>query len=201
MTASIIMVPIEEVRPYERNPRHNDASIDAVANSIRDFGFRAPLILDKNKTIIAGHTRYKAALKLGLAEVPCIIANDMNRAQIEAYRIADNSAGSKSEWDEDLLGELLEGIDYDMSQYGLEYQPAGIPGEDIDIDPGEIERTGGTIRFNLTEPQVEIVKAALDTVTGTLYAYGNMNSNGNKLTEICKRWMEIEDKQTQEGIL
>lgn len=198
MTASITMLPIEDIRPYERNPRHNEASIEPVANSIRDFGFRAPIILDKNKTIIAGHTRYLAAIKLGIREVPCIIADDMSRPQVEAYRIADNSAGSNSTWDTDILGDLLKGIDYDMSAYGLNYEGIEAPGEDIDVGPGNIERTGGTIRFNLTEAQVEIVKAALETVTGALYTYGNMNSNGNKLTEICERWMEIEDER--EGI-
>ena len=190
MTAAIVMLPIEEIRPYSRNPRNNSGSVDAVANSIRDFGFRAPIILDKKKMIIAGHTRFEAAIQLGLSEVPCIIAQDMTAKQTKGYRIADNSAGSKSEWDTELLAEILDGIAYDMTQYGLDNQADIAPGEDIDVDPGDIERHGGTIRFNLTEPQVEIIKRALDTVTGAGYEYGNMNSNGNKLTEICERWQE-----------
>ena len=189
---SIKIIPIEEVHPYEKNPRLNDASVDAVANSIRDFGFRAPLILDKNKTIIAGHTRYKAAKKLGLKEVPCIIAEDLKEDQAQGYRIADNSAGSSSVWDMDLLGEILETVEYDMSQYGLNVEIKNNTAEDIDLAP-DVERHGGTIRFNLTEPQVEIIKRALDTVTGEGYEYGNMNSNGNKLTEICYRWQEAEE--------
>lgn len=191
MTASIIMLPLAEIIPCERNPRFNDASVDAVANSIRDFGFRAPIILDKKKTIIAGHTRYKAALKLGLEEVPVIIADDLTKKQADAYRIADNSAGSKSLWDMDLLGDQVKAIEYDLSQYGLEYQEEGPDTEeDIDLATESGERHGGTIRFNLTEPQVDIIKQALDTVTGQGYEYGNMNSNGNKLTEICQKFKE-----------
>lgn len=191
MTASIIMLPLAEIIPCEKNPRFNEASVDAVANSIRDFGFRAPIILDKKKIIIAGHTRYKAALKLGLEEVPVIIADDLTKKQADAYRIADNSAGSKSLWDMDLLGDQVKAIEYDLSQYGLEYQEEGPDTEeDIDLAAESGERHGGTIRFNLTEPQVDIIKQALDTVTGQGYEYGNMNSNGNKLTEICQKFKE-----------
>lgn len=111
---------LTEIHPYEKNPRLNDDSVDAVANSIRDFGFRAPIIVDKDRTIIAGHTRYKAAKKLGLKTVPVIIAEDMTPEQVEAYRIADNSAGSASTWDLDLLSDILQDIDFDMSDYGLD---------------------------------------------------------------------------------
>lgn len=197
MTASVIMLPLAEIIPCEKNPRFNEASVDAVANSIRDFGFRAPIILDKKKTIIAGHTRYKAALKLGLEEVPVIIADDLTKKQADAYRIADNSAGSKSLWDMDLLGDQIKAIEYDMADYGLHYQEDETDAEEaIDLStPTAGERHGGTIRFNLTEPQVEIIKDALATVTGQGYEYGNMNSNGNKLTEICKRWAEQEPRE------
>lgn len=124
-------VPIGDIRPYERNPRRNDASVQAVANSIKEFGFRAPIIVDGDGIIIAGHTRYKAAKKLGLKRVPVIYARDMTPAQVEAYRIADNSAGSASEWDLDLLTDILPEISYDMADFGLDlglvstYEDAG----------------------------------------------------------------------------
>ena len=111
---------LTEIHPYEKNPRLNDDSVDAVANSIRDFGFRAPIIVDKDRVIIAGHTRYKAAKKLGLKTVPVIVAEDMTPEQVEAYRIADNSAGSASTWDLDLLSDILQDIDFDMADYGLD---------------------------------------------------------------------------------
>ena len=113
-------VPIGDIRPYAKNPRRNDASVDAVANSIREFGFRAPIIVDKDGVIIAGHTRWKAARKLKLKTVPVIYAEDMTPEQVEAYRIADNSAGSASEWDYDLLGDVLQTVDFDMSDFGLD---------------------------------------------------------------------------------
>ena len=118
--SEIQMLQLRDIHPYEKNPRLNDDSVDAVANSIRDFGFRAPIIVDKEHVIIAGHTRYKAAKKLGLKTVPVIIADDMTPEQVEAYRIADNSAGSASTWDLDLLADILQGIDFDMADYGLD---------------------------------------------------------------------------------
>ena len=122
------MLPLKEIHPYERNPRKNDASVDAVANSIREFGFRAPIIVDADRTIIAGHTRYKAAKKLKLKKVPVIVAEDMTPEQVEAYRIADNSAGEKSEWDYALLGEIMTdlGDEYDFADFGLELPEAYI---------------------------------------------------------------------------
>ena len=199
MTASVQWLPLSEIHPCEKNPRFNEASVDAVANSIRDFGFRAPIIVDKTMEIIAGHTRYKAAVKMGMEKVPVIIADDLTKKQADAYRIADNSSGSHSLWDMDLLGDQIKAIEYDMSEYGLKYEePEASQEEDINIseDPGE--RQGGTIRFNLSEPQVQIIKDALATVTGQGYDYGNMNSNGNKLTEICSRWMEIKDQEAEQ---
>ena len=118
--SEIQMLQLRDIHPYEKNPRLNDDSVDAVANSIRDFGFRSPIIVDKDRVIIAGHTRYKAAKKLGLKSVPVIVAEDMTPEQVEAYRIADNSAGSASTWDLDLLSDILQGIDFDMADYGLD---------------------------------------------------------------------------------
>lgn len=120
MTAEIVMLSPGEIVPYEDNPRLNDGSVDYVAASIRDFGFRSPIIVDKDKIIIAGHTRYKAALKLGLAKVPVIIADDMTEAQVKAYRLADNKAGEGSMWDYDLLdAEMADIFDFDMTEYGF----------------------------------------------------------------------------------
>lgn len=120
MTAEIVMLSPGEIVPYEDNPRLNDGSVDYVAASIRDFGFRSPIIVDKDKIIIAGHTRYKAALKLGLAKVPVIIADDMTEAQVKAYRLADNKAGEGSMWDYDLLdAEMADIFDFDMAEYGF----------------------------------------------------------------------------------
>lgn len=115
-------ISLDELTPYERNPRRNDASVDKVAASIREFGFKVPIVVDKDKVIVAGHTRYKAALQLGLGKVPCIVADDLTDEQIKAFRLADNKVGEGSEWDMGLLDLELLGVgDIDMEQFGFEF--------------------------------------------------------------------------------
>ena len=113
-------VPIAEIRPYENNPRHNEEAVEYVANSIREFGFKQPIVCDADGTIIAGHTRYKAARKLGLEVVPVLYATDLTPEQVNAYRLADNKVGELAEWDIDKLGIELDSIAYiDMEQFGF----------------------------------------------------------------------------------
>ena len=114
--------PIDTIRPYENNPRHNDAAVDGVAASIRTFGFRQPIVVDEDGVIIVGHTRYKAALKLGLEVVPVHVAVGLSPAQAKAYRIADNQTAGLSHWDDAKLPlELaeLQGLDFDLSLTGF----------------------------------------------------------------------------------
>lgn len=106
----IVYKKIEELRPYENNPRYNDEAVEYVANSIKEFGFKVPMVVDKNNVIVAGHTRYKAALELGLEEVPTIVADDLTDEQIKAFRLADNKVSEKSQWNYDLLQEELNDI-------------------------------------------------------------------------------------------
>ena len=119
----IIRMRTADIRPYDRNPRHNEEAVDAVAKSIREFGFRNPVILDKDNVIIAGHTRWLAAKALGLEEVPCVVAADLTPEQAKAYRIADNKTGEIAKWDYDLLPiELkeLRGDGFDLSLLGFD---------------------------------------------------------------------------------
>lgn len=119
----IIYKKIKDIKPYEKNPRNNKAAVDFVANSIREFGFKVPIVIDKNGVIVAGHTRYKASQKLNLKEVPAVIADDLNEEQIKAFRLADNKTAEKAEWDFDLLTEELDGIfDIDMDDFGFEFE-------------------------------------------------------------------------------
>src|SRR6266852_5317565 len=114
--------PIATIRPYENNPRINDQAVDAVAASIREFGFRQPIVVDIEGVIICGHARYMAALKLGLKKVPVHVAKDLTPEKIKAYRIADNKTAELSDWNYDLLPiELaeLQGMDYDLSLLGF----------------------------------------------------------------------------------
>src|SRR5215471_8477110 len=95
--------PIDSIRPYENNPRLNEAAVDAVAGSIAEFGFRQPVVVDEQGVIIVGHTRYKAALKLGLKTVPVHVAVGLSPAQAKAYRLADNQTATLSSWNDELL--------------------------------------------------------------------------------------------------
>jgi site-specific DNA-methyltransferase (adenine-specific) len=107
----IINKNINELIPYINNPRKNDRAVDYVASSIKNFGFKVPIIIDAQNEIVAGHTRLKAAIKLNYKEVPCIVADDLTPAQIKAYRIADNKVSELAEWDIDLLKIELQDLD------------------------------------------------------------------------------------------
>ena len=116
----IINKKLSELKPYEKNPRLNDEAVKYVANSIKEFGFKVPIIIDKNNVIVAGHTRYKASKELGLKEVPCIIADDLSDEQIKAFRLADNKVSEKAEWNIDLLNEELDSVlDINMEDFGF----------------------------------------------------------------------------------
>lgn len=119
---NIVMRPIDSIRPYNRNPRLNAGAVDAVAESIKEFGFKVPLVLDRDGIVAAGHTRLLAAKQLGLTEVPVIVADDLSPEQVKAFRIADNRLAQIAEWDLDLLPvELseLRGMDVDMELLGF----------------------------------------------------------------------------------
>ena len=129
----ILNLGLEEIKPYEKNPRNNDNAADAEAASIREFGFKVPIIIDKDNIIVAGHTRYKAAKKLGLKTVPCIKADDLTDEQVKAFRLADNKVAEQAEWDFDLLNEELETITMDMEQFGFD-----LPEDDEEETPTDI---------------------------------------------------------------
>ena len=114
----IIYKNVVELVPYENNPRNNDEAVDYVANSIKQFHFQVPIIIDKDNVVVAGHTRLKACKKLGIEEVPCVVADDLTEDQIKAFRIADNKVGEVSTWDMEKLGFELADIDIDMSEFG-----------------------------------------------------------------------------------
>ena len=124
----IILKPISELRAYENNPRLNDRAVEPVANSIEEFGFKVPILLDKDNVIIAGHTRLKAAEKLGMTEVPCIMCDDLNPEQVRAFRLADNKVAEFADWDLEKLQIELGDIDMDMEEFGFFELP------EIDID-------------------------------------------------------------------
>ena len=121
---NILVLPISEVRPYEKNPRKNEKAVKYVKESIRQFGFKVPIVIDSNRVIVCGHTRLLAAKSLGMTEVPCIMADDLTDEQVKAFRLADNKVGEFAEWDLDLLGDELDAIadasDIDMGDFGFD---------------------------------------------------------------------------------
>lgn len=117
----IIQRDIADLIPYPKNPRKNDRAVTKVASSIREFGFKVPVVIDKDGVIVAGHTRVKAAEQLGIKEIPCIVADDLTEEQIKAFRLADNKTAEFADWDFEILAEELADInDIDMSEFGFD---------------------------------------------------------------------------------
>lgn len=138
---SIVMLPVSEVRPYEKNPRKNAEAVKYVRASIEKFGFKQPIVIDSNRVIISGHTRLEAAKSLGMDEVPCIVADDLTEAQAKALRLADNKVAEFSEWEMNLLGgelgELAEISDIDMGDFGFDLTDLDNIGMDDEGDNAE----------------------------------------------------------------
>jgi len=133
---------INDVKPYDKNPRKNDAAVDAVAKSIKEFGFRQPIVVDRDGVIVVGHARYKAALKLGLESVPVHVASELTPAQAKAYRLADNKTSELSSWDLELLPAELAGLQ--EMQFDLDL---------LGFDPDELtDLLGDSIGEGLVDP-------------------------------------------------
>lgn len=150
---TIVDKRLDEIRPYEKNPRRNDDAVDYVANSIREFGWKVPIVIDKDGVIIAGHTRYKAAQQLCLDRVPCLVAEDLSPEQVKAYRLADNKTGEIAEWDfgtlEEELAELVDSLtDIDMADFGFTDEIDEYPNEDeLDADTHTDDKTVARLVF------------------------------------------------------
>lgn len=141
--------------PYENNPRNNEGAVEYVANSIKQFGFKVPIVVDKDNVIVAGHTRWQAAQALEIEEVPVIVADDLTPEQIKAFRLADNKVAEKASWDYSKLGEeikeLLElDLDFSLTDIGFgefelsaltgDYEPDGFDEDTINEYSADEER-------------------------------------------------------------
>jgi len=136
---NIIEKNVNEIIPYINNPRKNDNAVDKVAASIKEFGFKVPCVISSDNVIVTGHTRIKAAKKLGMETVPCIIADDLTDAQIKAFRLADNKVAEFAEWDFEKLEIELEGLkEFDFDDFGFELDIDSISsGRKSDPDPAD----------------------------------------------------------------
>lgn len=136
----IVYMDINDLLVYDNNPRKNSDAVQYVANSIQQFGFKNPIIIDKNNMIVCGHTRYKAARRLKMAKVPCIMADDLTEDQIRAFRLADNKVAEMATWDYDKLEQefaLLDPMEFDIADFGF------FPSYDNDEDEEEEEESFG----------------------------------------------------------
>ena len=155
----IVYKNLGSIIPYENNPRINDPAVDAVAASIREFGFKVPVVIDRMGVIVAGHTRVKAAEKLGMTQVPCVIADDLTDEQVRAFRLADNKTGELAGWDFEKLEAELEALsNVDMSQFGFDRLEKEL--EDLDIHEDDYDGEPDTDQ----EPKSKV---------GDLYALGD----------------------------
>ena len=160
-------VPIGSVRPYEGNSRQNDGAVEAVAESIKEFGWRQPIVVDAGGTVVAGHTRLRAAQRLGMDEVPVVVASDLTPEQVRAYRLADNRLSELAEWDMDLLSQELDALTgLDMSRFGFEDDISSMEFMEFDGEGdggGSIIRNGtkfrcmiGPLMFEIPDPTHEL---------------------------------------------
>lgn len=185
-------VKIKEIKPYDRNAKkHDDTQINNVAESIRQFGFVQPIVIDSNGVIVIGHCRFEAAKRLKYAEVPCIMVDDLTPEQVDALRIVDNKT-NESPWDIDLLTEELQ--DLDLSIFDFEWElmeeTADSYGTEFELPDGEKPEIC-KMTFILHEQQRELIEYALSTVADDITdTFGNTNKNGNALYEVVREWAE-----------
>ena len=147
----IVEKELSWLKPYANNPRDNESAVEPVANSIKEFGFKVPIVATSDGEIINGHTRFKASKLLGLEKVPVIIADDLTDEQIKAFRLADNKTGEIADWNESLLIkelEELDDLDYDMGQFGFE----------LDLDDADEDGDGSDDMGDIPD-NIDVVEA------------------------------------------
>lgn len=160
----IVNIKTDMLIPYVNNPRHNEDAVEKVMASIQEFGFKVPLVIDKNNVVVTGHTRLKAAKRLGIDEVPCVVADDLSDAQIKAFRIADNKVSEYAEWDEEALQvelEQLEELDFDLDSLSIDFS-------DFDLNIGE-----DTEEIEVEEVEIPEVPEEPKAKLGDIYQLGN----------------------------
>ena len=163
----IVSMNIDLIKPYEKNPRHNDDAVNPVAESIRAYGFKVPIVIDKNNVIITGHTRYRAAKLLGLNTVPVIVADDLTSKEVKAFRIADNKVSDFSIFDNKLLLEELEDLDdlftgFDFS--GLDNMAVLDEKDNSVVEDNEYGLTYEVVLRSEDKAKIEKIKAIWDSM-------------------------------------
>lgn len=190
----IVYKNVADLVPYEKNPRKiSDEAINAVAESIQTFGFKNPILIDKNNVVVAGHTRRLASLKLGLESVPCVVCDDLTPQEIKALRLADNKTNELADWDlPELDLELADLDDMDMERFGFDITLDEGLDDDFSLVDGD-KAPVQTMSLTFSDEQAEEVKQAIAEMKQTqeyknYYNEENGNSNGNAMYLIVKSW-------------
>lgn len=169
---------ISDIKPYPNNPRKNDDAVTATANSIKEFGWQQPIIVDKDNIIIAGHTRYKAAKQLNMDKVPVVVAKNLSKEQVKAYRLADNKTGEIAVWDYEFLDdELANIIDFDMEDFGFEQIKNDVNIDDIFFDDEEQQKKDNALYLKWENKKVVVSQDTLIFLNNKLNEYKNAETN------------------------
>ena len=173
---------VNDLTPYAKNARINDKTVPYLVNSIKRFGFKVPLVIDKNGVVVCGHTRLKAALECGMARVPCVLADDLTEDEIKAFRLADNKIQEMSSWDDDLLDQEL-----------VELKDAGIEMDDLGF--GDMGADWDKLDDIEDEQEPPKLKGAANTIVVTVptdLPEGEIDNIRNAITEAIKGWSGCE---------
>lgn len=174
----VISMAISDIKPYPNNPRKNDDAVTATANSIKEFGWQQPIIVDKDNIIIAGHTRYKAAKQLNMDQVPVVVAKNLSKEQVKAYRLADNKTGEIAVWDYEFLDdELANIIDFDMEDFGFEQIKNDVNIDDIFFDDEEQQKKDNEFYLKWENKKVVVSQDTLLFLNNKLNEYKNAETN------------------------
>lgn len=174
----VISMAISDIKPYPNNPRKNDDAVTATANSIKEFGWQQPIIVDKDNIIIAGHTRYKAAKQLNMDKVPVVVAKNLSKEQVKAYRLADNKTGEIADWDSEFLeDELANIIDFDMEDFGFEQIKNDVNIDDIFFDDEEQQKKDNALYLKWENKKVVVSQDTLIFLNNKLNEYKNAETN------------------------
>lgn len=184
-------VRLSDIKPYENNPRHNDQAVDAVKESIRQCEYIAPIIVDEDMVILAGHTRHKALKSLGRKEAEVMIVSGLTEAQKKKYRLLDNKTNEFAMWDFNALALELADLDFEGFDFGFDTEIADDGyGTDFELPEGD-KADMCQITFYLHEEQAELIRYAMSIVEDEVYeTFGNKNKHGNELYEVVRQWAE-----------
>lgn len=193
MELKIEYVDIDSIKPYENNPRHNEEAIPYVMNSIKEFGFKNPIIIDKNNVIIAGHTRLESAKRLGMKEVPIIHADDLTEEQVKAFRLVDNKVSEKAEWNFNMLDAELADLDIDMEDFGFEKLDINVDDYGTDFKLPDGEKLGiDKMTLYFANDQTKVIEEAIEKINlEEVETFGNEHKKGNALYEVARQWLML----------